>query len=143
MRKFLLALTALTLLASPAFAQQKKSAAPPSLEQISTDLLTKLQADSAAALGDATQNSDNIAMACYKAINDDVTAKLASAAIPGGGLLTAFQKVRDITRLNASPQGTALIIGCAPLVQDARLNFVQFFTNIGAVVLLKGILPIP
>lgn len=118
-------------------------AATPTPAQISTDVLQKLAADATAALADANTNNDVIAATCYAAIEKIANAKLSTATIPGGGLLTGFQKVRDVTRLNASPQGTDLIVGCAPLVQDARINFVQFFTNIGGLVLLKGIIPLP
>ena len=113
------------------------------LAQINTDLLQKLAADATAALADANANNDVIAAGCYAAIEKIANAKLTTANTTGGGLLTGFQKVRDVTRLNASPQGTDLIVGCAPLVQDAKLNFVQFFTNIGGLVLLKGIIPLP
>ena len=96
-----------------------------------------------AASADAKANSDVIAQTCYDAIAAIATAKLTSATTNGGAALLAFQKIRDFTRLNASPVGTNLILGCAPLVQDAKVNFVQFFANIGGVILLKGIIPLP
>ena len=107
------------------------------------DILSKIVADANVALADANTNNDTIAATCYKAVADIASAKLNTAQVSGAGLLAGFQKVRDVTRLNASPQGTELIVGCAPLVQDAKLNFVQFFTKIGAVILLKGIIPLP
>ena len=106
-------------------------------------VLQTLRDDAVAAAADAKTNSDVIAETCYNAIATVADAKLQSAQVTGGGVLLGFQKVRDFTRLNASPVGTNLILGCAPLVQDAKLNFVQFFTQIGGLVLLKGIIPLP
>ena len=103
-------------------------------------ILQAIVADAKAALDDANTNNDQIASACWTAIHTAAQAKLAASHLPGAGLLYAFQKVRDLTRLNSSPIGTSLILGCAPLVQDARLSMVQFFGNIGAMVLLKGVL---
>lgn len=118
---------------SPAYAQQS------SIQQTLAPLFTKLAADAQAAYTDAKQHNDDIAANCWQAINVVATAK-AVESTPGGGALLVFQKVRDITRLNSSPQGTQLIIGCAPLVQDSKLNMLQFFTNIGGSVLVKGLL---
>lgn len=126
---------ALSLLAAPAMAQPPKSIAADV-----TALLQQIQADAKAALSDANAQEDRIASACYSAIADVTTAKLQAQAMTGGGLLLAFQKLRDLNKLNSSPLGTQLIIGCAPLVQDAKVNMVQFFTSIGATVLLKGLL---
>ena len=134
MKKLLLAL-ALTLASAPAMAQTK--AAP------TTNILQVLHDDAVAASADAKANNDVIAQGCYDAIAMVAAAKLAASTTTGGGALLVFQKVRDFARLNASPTGTSLIVGCAPLVQDAKLNFVQFFANIGGAVLLKGIIPIP
>ena len=132
----------LLVLASPAMAQVKKVVPTPSpIPQVS--LLQTLHDDAVAASADAASNSDVIAQKCYDAIAVIAQAKLTSVQTTGGGALLVFQKVRDFTRLNSSPQGTDLIIGCAPLVQDAKINFVQFFANIGGAVLLKGIIPIP
>lgn len=105
-----------------------------------TDILQKLHDDAVAALADANEHQDAIASSCYAAIVEMTTAKLKAQAVQGGGLLLVFQKVRDLNRLSSSPQGTSLIIGCAPLVQDAKLNMLDFFTKIGGAVLLKGLL---
>ena len=95
-----------------------------------------------AAVNPASLQGDG--MGCHAGTDAMVAAaKLAASTTTGGGALLVFQKVRDFARLNASPTGTSLIVGCAPLVQDAKLNFVQFFANIGGAVLLKGIIPIP
>ena len=121
------------LLATPAFAQTK----------LQTDIgavLQKLSVDAATALADANDHGDKIAAACYSAIVEVADAKIQAQRVTGGGLLLAFQKLRDLTRLNATPQGTNLIIGCAPLVQDAKLNMIDFFAKIGGTVLVKGLL---
>ena len=141
MKKILLTILLLAL-ASPAMAQVKK-ATPTSSPIPQVSLLQTLHDDAVAASADATANNDVIAQRCYDAIAVIAQAKLATVQAPGGGALLVFQKVRDFTRLNSSPQGTDLIIGCAPLVQDAKINFVQFFANIGGAVLLKGVIPIP
>ncbi len=139
----------LVLISAPALAQPRGSIPPqrPQVQSadqpITSDLLNKIVADAQAADADAKSNNDTIASTCYEAIIAVAQTRLQTVDLQGAGLLTAFQKVRDLNRLNASPLGTQLIVGCAPLVQDAKLNFLQFFTNIGAVVLLKGILPIP
>ena len=121
----------------PAMAEPK---AKPVAAVSEASLLQTIMTDAKAALDDATTNNDAIAVACWTAIHAAAQAKLAASHVPGAGLLYAFQKVRDLTRLNSSPIGTSLILGCAPLVQDARLSMVQFFGNIGAMVLLKGVL---
>ena len=141
MRKIAIAIALCTAVATPALAQTKTPAA--TLQATATAVLQKIHDDAVAASADATQNNDTIAKACYDAIVTDSQAQLSTTQLSGAGVLTAFQKVRDVTRLNASPAGMALIVGCAPLVQDAKLNFVQFFTNIGAAVLLKGVIPLP
>lgn len=123
-------LLAILLWPAQSFAQVPKPA----------DLYAKIIADSAAALADAEAHQDVIAANCYKAINTEATARQQAASVTGGGALLLFQKVRDVARLNATPQGTNLIVGCAALVQDARLNMLQFFTNVGATVMLKGLL---
>ena len=123
-------------LCRPAIAEPK--AKPVAINEVS--LLQTIVTDAKAALDDATTNNDTIAAACWTAIHAAAQAKLAASRVPGSGLLYAFQKIRDLTRLNSSPIGTSLILGCAPLVQDARLSMVQFFGNIGAMVLLKGVL---
>lgn len=119
-------------LAAPAMAQPKATDL--------TGLLQQIQADAKAALADAQSHQDAIASTCYAAIVELTGAKLQAQGTTGGGLLLAFQKLRDVNKLNSSPQGTQLIIGCAPLVQDAKVNMLQFFTQIGAAVLLKGVL---
>lgn len=106
----------------------------------SSELLARLVTDSAAAKDDADAHGDTIASACYAAINAEATARKNAAALTGGGALLVFQKVRDVVRMNNTPQGTALISGCAALVIDAKMNMVEFFTKIGGAVLLKGLL---
>ena len=133
MKRTLLFALAGLLISSSAFAQPKTQ---PNILQIIHD-------DAVAASADAKSNNDVIAQTCYDAIAVTAQAKLDASAVTGGGALLIFQKTRDFTRLNSSPVGTALIVGCAPLVQDAKVNFVQFFANIGGAVLLKGIIPIP
>jgi hypothetical protein len=137
---------------TPAFAQQTEetvrrtvdlsilgSTQQPKLIDI-TSLLQKIRDDAVASQADADSHQDKIASVCYAAIADVAGAKLQAQSVTGGGLLLAFQKLRDLGRLSASPQGTSLIIGCAPLVQDAGLNMLDFFTKIGAAVLVKGLL---
>ena len=136
MKKLLIIACASLFVSSPAFAQK-------SILPSQNDILTKIVDDANAAKADADQNKDVIASTCYTAIATVASAKLNAAQVQGGGALTAFQKVRDVTRLNASPVGTELIVGCAPLAQDAKVNLVQFFANIGGAVLLKGIIPLP
>lgn len=114
----------------PAHAQQP---APES------SILTRILADAQVALDDATAHDDKIAAPCYAAIIAVATARSA-ATTEKGGVLAMFQKVRDVMKINTSPMGTQLIMGCAPLVQDAKINMLDFFTKAGAVVLLKGIL---
>jgi hypothetical protein len=135
MSHFLRGVLVLTFVAfaAPAMAQPKNAL------DLSA-VLQQIQADAKAALADADAHQDKIASACYGAIADLTTAKLQAHGAPGGGLLLAFQKLRDLNKLSSSPQGTQLIIGCAPLVQDAQVNMLQFFTSIGAAVLLKGVL---
>jgi hypothetical protein len=123
---------ALALAAGPALAQPK----PLDL----TPLLQRLKTDAQASLDDANAHQDPIAAACYKAIVEGASAKLNAQAVTGGGIILVFQKLRDLNRTNASPQGTALILGCTPLASDAKMNLLDFFTKIGAVVLLKGVL---
>lgn len=129
--KYILVLASI-LLASPAMAQPKL------LD--TSGLFQKLLTDATAAMQDANDHQDRIAASCYQAIAEAAQAKLEAQNITGGGLLLAFQKLRDLNRLSASPQGTSLIIGCAPLVQDAKLNMIDFFAKIGGAVLLKGVL---
>ena len=144
MTRIFAAIIAGLLAIPPAWSQTSRPAPRPALALPSpAELLTALVADAQAASADAKANNDTIAQTCYDAITVAAQAKLASTVTPGGGLLTAFQKVRDLTRMNASPVGTQLIIGCAPLAQDARVNLVQMLTNVGAATLLKGfILPV-
>lgn len=118
----------------PAMAQTKPVANP------FVSVLPKLIADAQAALNDANDHNDTIAANCYSAIVAVATAQQNAQSTNGGGALLVFQKVRNIARLNATPQGTNLIIGCAALVQDAKLNMVQFFTNFGGAILIKGLL---
>lgn len=131
MKRIILAL-GLALIVSSAQAQPKLIDTTP--------ILQKLVTDAQAALADADAHQDKIAAACYEAIIDVTSAKLQAQAVSGGGLLLAFQKLRDLNKLNSSPQGTQLIMGCAALVQDAKLNMLDFFTKIGGAVLLKGVL---
>lgn len=138
MKMLVMTTIALALAIGPACAQQK-SISPLKLPDESQILQTIID-DAKAALQDAQTNQDPIAATCYQAINSVATARLAGAKATGGKLLYAFQKVRDVTRINTSPMGTQLIVGCAPLVQDAKLNMVTFFTNIGGSVLIKGLL---
>lgn len=119
----------LAALGNQAHAQGNKSADP----------FATLIAWNQAALDDANANNDKIAAACYSAIIDVAKAKQAAAPVAINPVL-AFQKVRDLTHLNSSPIGTQLIVGCAPLAQDTKLNMVQFFANIGGTILIKGIL---
>lgn len=130
--KKLLLIAAITLMPTMAFAQVKL----PSESQILQTIID----DAAAALSDAQQHEDRIAASCWQAVGDVAKAKLAGTSSTGGKLMFAFQKVRDVTRLNQSPLGTQLIVGCAPLVQDAKLNMVSFFANIGGATLIKGLL---
>lgn len=132
---FALLVGSLLLWASPSHAQPK--AAAPSND---TAILQRLHDDAVAASADAASNNDGIAKACYDAIASLSEAKLQAQSVTGGGVLLAFQKVRDITKLNASPVGQQLIIGCAPLAQDAKLSFAQFLAQIGGAVLAKGFL---
>ena len=132
--RYILLVFAGLLMSVPAYAQTK--AAQPNILQVIHD-------DAVAASADAKANNDVIAQTCYDAITVVAQTKLDAAVVTGGGALLVFQKARDVMRLNASPIGTSLIVGCAPLVQDAKVNFVQFFANIGGAVLLKGIIPIP
>jgi len=130
--RFILTAVILFLLAVAAMAQPRPSPI--------TTVLQAIVEDANAALADAKDHNDQIAVNCWSAIASVAQAKLQTEQMPGGKLMYAFQKVRDITRLSSSPQGTTLIMGCAPLVQDAKLNMVSFFTNIGGAVLIKGLL---
>lgn len=107
-----------------------------------TQILPKLIADAQAASEDAKIHNDEIAQTCYDAIvsvaNEQLSANSASSGVIGP--LVILQRARDIGKLNSSPQGTRLIMGCAALVQDAKLNMIQFFTTIGGAALVKGIL---
>lgn len=121
----------------PTFAQAQIKLPPlPSPTQVIQTIID----DATAALADAKSNQDDIAIPCYQAIIVVANAKLAAGPSTGGKLLYAFQKVRDVTKINTSPLGTQLIVGCAPLVQDAKINMVTFFANIGGSVLIKGLL---
>lgn len=105
-------------------------------------VLPKLIADAQAASEDAKSHNDAIAQSCYDAIVTVANQQLTSEQSSNGviGPLVILQKARDIGKLNSTPQGTQLIMGCAALVQDAKLNMVQFFTSIGGAALVKGIL---
>lgn len=137
MRK-LIVVGILCFLAGPALAQQK-FVSPLKLPS-QTEILQTILDDATAALADAHDHQDPIAEACYQAIQTMAKSRLSAVGVTGGKLMYIFQKVRDVTRLNQSPMGTNLILGCAPLVQDAQINMVTFFNNIGASVLLKGLL---
>lgn len=138
MKKIALVVTLMALAIGPACAQTKL-VSPLKLPD-ETQILQTIIDDAKAALQDAQTNQDPIAATCYQAISTVAAARLTGAKATGGKLLYAFQKVRDVTRINTSPLGTQLIVGCAPLVQDAKLNMVTFFTNIGGSVLIKGLL---
>lgn len=142
-RTALLLVAALALLSAPAYAQQKPvSPLAPASSSPLAQILPKLIADAQAASDDAKAHNDVIAQACYDAIaavaSQQLTAANASAGVIGP--LVILQKARDIGKLNSTPQGTQLIMGCAALVQDAKLNMVQFFTSIGGAALVKGVL---
>ncbi len=129
-------LMGLILLGAPDARAQQRTVSP------LVSILPKLIADAQAASDDAKAHSDIIAQTCYDAISSVATAQLAASDNASGvvGPLVIMQKARDIGRLNSTPQGTQLIVGCAPLVQDAKINLIQFFTTIGGTVLIKGIL---
>lgn len=142
MNKLGIGIATLLLLASTSLAQaqaQLKTLSPLKLPS-TTQILQTIVDDVAAAIADAHEHQDPIAEACYQAIQTVAKARLSTEGVTGGKLIYAFQKVRDVTRINQSPMGTSLILGCAPLVQDAQVNMVTFFNNIGASVLLKGLL---
>lgn len=121
-------------LAAPAFAQPKPTV------PTTAALLQTIIDDANAALVDATSHNDTIAATCYQAIINAAAVQRDQKGTQGGKVLYTFQRTRDITRLNSSPVGTNLIVGCAALVQDARISMLQFFTNMGASVLIKGLL---
>lgn len=128
-------LLALLLVMPVALAQQR----PLAILQ-PADILKRIVTDAEAALADARDHNDTIAANCYSAIIVVANAKQQAQAVTGGGAIVAFQKIRDIIRLDATPQGTSLISGCAALVQDAKLNMLEFFAKIGGTVLIKGLL---
>jgi hypothetical protein len=134
MRSMLSLVLASALMLTPAIAQPSK------IEADITVILQKINADAKASLADADAHQDRIASTCWSAVADASAAKLAAQQAAGGGVMLAFQKLRDITRLNASPVGTDLILGCAPLAQDSAVSLLTFFTKIGAAVLVKGVL---
>lgn len=115
------------------------ASAQPKLPSVAA-LLAQIRDDAQAALADANQHEDRIAAPCYAAIVDMANVKLQAHSVAGGGVILVFQKLRDLARLNATPQGTSLIVGCAPLAQDAKLTLLDFLTKIGAAVLAKGVL---
>lgn len=123
------------LVASPAFAQPKKAAAPSltttQAQQNPFQLLQNFaQSDLQAALADAAANNDQVAVACYTALIGLVKNPNTNPLGVPSGAFSALQKARDLKALLLnlqSPNGplSSLNVACAPLIVDAQTTLIQ------------------
>jgi hypothetical protein len=91
------------------------------------DLLAKIVPDAQFASALAASRGDQLAVACHNAVAALAQQQLAQlralpTALPEPHLITTFQIGRDLVKLGQAGIPQPLIVGCAPLAADAKLD---------------------
>ncbi len=92
------------------------------------------------ALADATANHDVVAANCYTALEAAIKAQAPATAVPVSGVLSAFQKLRDLQQ-GVQVGLPALNIPCAPLVLSTQQTLVRLGVGAGTVAILGPMAP--
>jgi len=92
------------------------------------------------ALADATANHDTVAANCYTALEAAIQAQGAATTVPVTGVLSAFQKLRDLQQ-GVQVGLPALNIPCAPLVLSTQQVLVKLGLLAGGAVVAAPLLP--
>ena len=92
------------------------------------------------ALADAQANHDTVAANCYTALEAAIKAQAPATAVPVTGVLSAFQKMRDLQQ-GVSVGLPALNIPCAPLVLSTQQTLVKLGLGAGAAAVLGPMAP--
>lgn len=92
------------------------------------------------ALADAQANHDTVAANCYTALEAAIKAQAPATAVPVTGVLSAFQKMRDLQQ-GVQVGLPALNIPCAPLVLSTQQTLLKLGLGAGAVAVLGPMAP--
>ena len=92
------------------------------------------------ALTDATANHDVVAANCYTALEAAIKAQAPATAVPVSGVLSAFQKLRDLQQ-GVQVGLPALNIPCAPLVLSTQQTLLRLGLGAGTVAILGPMAP--
>ena len=92
------------------------------------------------ALADATANHDVVAANCYTALEAAIKAQAPAMAVPVSGVLSAFQKLRDLQQ-GVQVGLPALNIPCAPLVLSTQQTLLRLGLGAGTVAILGPMAP--
>ena len=92
------------------------------------------------ALADAAANHDTVAANCYTALEAAIQAQGAATTVPVTGVLSAFQKMRDLQQ-GVQVGLPALNIPCAPLVLSTQQTLLKLGLGAGAVAVLGPMAP--
>lgn len=92
------------------------------------------------ALTDAQANHDTVAANCYTALEAAIKAQAPATAVPVTGVLSAFQKMRDLQQ-GVQVGLPALNIPCAPLVLSTQQTLLKLGLGAGAVAVLGPMAP--
>lgn len=96
--------------------------------------------DAQNALADAQANHDTVAANCYVALAAAIKAQAPATAVPVSGVLSAFQKLRDLQQ-GVQVGLPALNIPCAPLVLDTQQTLLKLGLGVGAAAVLGPLAP--
>ncbi len=92
------------------------------------------------ALADAQANHDTVAATCYTALAAAIKAQAPANAVPVTGVLSAFQKMRDLQQ-GVQTGLPALNVPCAPLVLSTQQTLLKLGLGAGAVAVLGPMAP--
>jgi hypothetical protein len=115
-----IAALALTACAAPQSGTWDQSAAQPSdpLGKFLADIHARTLVDAQAAKADADSHNDVIAISCWTYIATKMESSGATPSTQIAGILSAFQKARDIRRGIGSGVSDEFKLACSPLVLE-------------------------
>lgn len=127
---FLAAALSLSLGACTSLTGGGTTSAPDDLQQLATFTVADLQAADA----DAVANHDDIAHACYPALEEFIQSLPSSnASTTVVGAFGAFQRARDLRNVAVGGVPTYLTLGCGPLYAQVHGDILTFLAAVAPV----------
>nr|WP_298685209.1 hypothetical protein [uncultured Dongia sp.] len=107
---------------------------------VGDELVTFAREDAQAALVDAEAHGDIIAAQCWRGIIDNLPELGGTDSPPGRGVLSKYQKLRNIRRAREGGMSDEIKLACGPLLIDAQGNIMKLLAKVGTGP-LGGLLP--